>query len=266
MNGYKLTREWFEFSCQNIDKVNSNHTAMYLYLVDSFNFNKWPDMLGVPTEWTMQKLGIKNYKTYKKTFDDLILFKKIELVQKSTNNHTSNIIRLIEVVKNTKATTKAHTNSGTKATTKESTNPLLTYINIETINNKTLKLINENATLLEECLEDWIKEYNKQNKVDVDFDKLKTLWNTSFYKTKVPKVDTITERRKKAVNAVLRIYGKEKIRDAILKIKDSKFLLGEQGNDWKINFDWLFIVGNFTKVIEGNYDKTTPDTSKSIFG
>jgi hypothetical protein len=142
----------------------------------------------------------------------------------------------------------------------------LTYINIETINNKTLKLINENATLLEECLEDWIKEYNKQNKVDVDFDKLKTLWNTSFYKTKVPKVDTITERRKKAVNAVLKIYGKEKIRDAILKIKDSKFLLGEQGNDWKINFDWLFIVGNFTKVIEGNYDKTTPDTSKSIFG
>lgn len=110
------------------------------------------------------------------------------------------------------------------------------------------------------------EEYIKEDKVDVDFDKLKTLWNTSFYKTKVPKVDTITERRKKAVNAVLKIYGKEKIRDAILKIKDSKFLLGEQGNDWKINFDWLFIVGNFTKVIEGNYDKTTPDTSKSIFG
>lgn len=266
MNGYELTRAWFEFSCQNIDKVNSNHTAMYLYLVDSFNFNKWPDMLGVPTEWTMQKLGIKNYKTYKKTFDDLILFKKIELIQKSTNNHTSNIIRLIEVVKNTKASTKAHTKATTNPTTKESTNPLLTYKNIETINIKTLKLINENAAVLEEYLEGWIKEYKNTSKVDVDFDKLKTLWNTSFDKTKVPNIDTITDKREKAVNAVLKLYSKEQIKEVILKIKSSKFLLGEEGNGWKINFDWVFIVGNFTKVIEGNYDKVTTDTSKSIFG
>lgn len=168
MNGYELTRAWFEFSCQNIDKVNSNHTAMYLYLVDSFNFNKWPDMLGVPTEWTMQKLGIKNYKTYKKTFDDLISFSKIELIQKSTNNHTSNIIRLIEVVKNTKATTKAHTKAYTNSTTKESTNPLLTYKNIETINTKTLKLINENASLVEQCLESWILNHTKSENDDFE--------------------------------------------------------------------------------------------------
>jgi hypothetical protein len=163
-----LTRAWFEFSCENIDKVNSNHTAMYLYLVDFFNYNKWPDKLGLPTDWTMQKLGIKNYKTYKKTLDDLISFNKIELVQKSYNNHTSNIIRLIEVVKNTKANTKAHTKASTKATAKADTISLLAYINIETINNKTIKLINENAELLNQCLESWINNHSQASNKDFE--------------------------------------------------------------------------------------------------
>lgn len=239
------------------------HKSILDALFMFWNKKDWAELFNIDRNDLMEYSRISSRKTYYETLS--FLQEKEYIVYKPSKNPD-----IASVFGMGKKVTSAITSDGscdiTSANTSDTTSSSTIYINIKTLKPKTLKLINENATLLEECLEDWIKEYNKQNKVDVDFDKLKTLWNTSFYKTKVPKVDTITERRKKAVNAVLKIYGKEKIRDAILKIKDSKFLLGEQGNDWKINFDWLFIVGNFTKVIEGNYDKTTPDTSKSIFG
>ncbi len=42
----------------------------------------------------MEAIGIKSYNTYKKTFDDLIKFKFIILIEKSQNQYSSNIIAL----------------------------------------------------------------------------------------------------------------------------------------------------------------------------
>lgn len=52
----------------------------------------------------MEVLGIKNYRTYKKYFDDLVKWKFIRVVQESKNQYTANVIAL---VKNTQANTKA---------------------------------------------------------------------------------------------------------------------------------------------------------------
>lgn len=265
MNGYKLTREWFNFSCLNIDKVGSNHTAMYLYIVDFFNYNKWPDVIGLPTDWTMQKLGFKSYKTYKKTLDDLIFFDKIELVDKSRNNHTSNIIRLIEVVKNTNSSTNSSNKSMTISDTNSTTNSLLAYKNIETLNDKTLKLINDNATLVEQQIENWIKEEKLKTKVEIDFENLKNYWNSEFRNTEIKEINEITLKRKKSVIAVLNVYSKEQIKIVIQNIKDSSFLRGANNKKWIVTFNWVFIVDNFTKILEGNYENKL-DTSKSIYG
>lgn len=157
MNGYSLSAEWFEYMARNNDKVELKHTAMYLYIVEMFNKREWVEVIGLPTDFTMSVLNIKSYKTYKSILDDLIAFGFVNLVSKATNDHTSNKIAL---VKNTKADTKVkpkYVPKLSQSNDQSKSESCSTYINIETLKPETLKLINENASLVDENLKDWIK-------------------------------------------------------------------------------------------------------------
>ncbi|MFV8226219.1 hypothetical protein [Christiangramia aquimixticola] len=104
MTGYEITRKWFDFSFDNPDKVKPRHTALYLYSADLCNRLGWKRKFGLPTATTMEATGIGNYNTYKKTFDDLVDWGFIELILKSKNQHSSNVIALC---KNAEAKNKA---------------------------------------------------------------------------------------------------------------------------------------------------------------
>lgn len=103
-NGYSLSRQWFEFAFENPDKVNTNHCALWFWMIELNNQLGWKDKFGLPTYHSMEAIGVKNYKTFKKTFNDLISWNFVNLIEKAKNNHTSNVI---ELVKFTKADTKA---------------------------------------------------------------------------------------------------------------------------------------------------------------
>ena len=62
-------------------------------------------------EMTKDALGIKNYKTFSKVFNDLIDWKFILIHQRSKNQYSANVIAL---VKNTNANTKALTKASLK--------------------------------------------------------------------------------------------------------------------------------------------------------
>lgn len=162
MNGYLLTKMWFSFVRNNLDKANCNHTAMYLYIVELFNQNQWVEVLGLPTDYTMASLNIRSYKTYRNILDDLISFKVIILVEKSKNQFTSNKIAL---VKNTKATTKAIT---LQVESNYQSDVQSDSTIIKLINKETIKLINKNATLVNSNLKKWIESETKQVKVKED--------------------------------------------------------------------------------------------------
>ena len=49
---------------------------------------------------------------------------------------------------------------------------------------------------------------------------------------------------------------------ALNKANTNSFLRGDNGG-WKANFDWLMNPDNITKVLEGNYDRTTTTTNKT---
>jgi hypothetical protein len=106
LNGYTLMRDLFDFSYENPEKINPNHIAMYAFIVEHCNRLGWKKKFGLPTEMTKDAIGIKNYRTFRKTFDDLVDWGFIELIQKSKNQYSANVIAL---VKNTKAHTKALT-------------------------------------------------------------------------------------------------------------------------------------------------------------
>jgi len=104
MNSYELSRKWFDFCFENPEKINSNHTALYFFVIEHCNRLGWKSKFGLPSQMAMDAIGIKNWRTYSKTLNDLIEFGFIECIQKSKNQYSATIVA---IVKNTKATTKA---------------------------------------------------------------------------------------------------------------------------------------------------------------
>ena len=77
-------------------------------------------------------------------------------------------------------------------------------------------------------------------------------WN-SLGLTQVEKV-TGDSVRGKMLRARINEYGTDDVVDAVMRIKKSSFLRGQNKKGWTITFDWLVRPNNFTKVKEGQYD------------
>jgi len=85
----------------------------------------------------------------------------------------------------------------------------------------------------------------------IDYMKLAEYWNAT---TKFAKVTTMSDTRKKSINARFKEHGKHVIQQVIDKAAESKFLNGDNDKNWTANFDWIFKPTNFVKILEGNYD------------
>ena len=117
INGYTLTREWFNWCFENPEKVKPIHTALYLFIVDHCNRMGWKEKFGLPSYHAMESLGIKNWRTYKGALNDLVKFKAIKLISESKNQYTATVIAIVD---NTKAPTKALDKALSKHSTKHS--------------------------------------------------------------------------------------------------------------------------------------------------
>lgn len=104
MNSYELSRNYFDWCFDNPEKITPSHTAIYFFAIEHCNRLGWKEKFGLPSQMVMDAIGIKNWRTYIKAFNDLTEWGFFELVEKSKNQYSSNIIA---IVKNTKATTKA---------------------------------------------------------------------------------------------------------------------------------------------------------------
>jgi len=104
MTSYELSRNYFDWCFENPEKITPNHTAIYFFAVEHCNRLGWKEKFGLPSQMVMDAIGIKNWRTYIKAFNDLTEWGFFELIEKSKNQYSSNIIA---IVKNTKANTKA---------------------------------------------------------------------------------------------------------------------------------------------------------------
>lgn len=95
MNGYQLTRQWFEWRFNNPGKLSSAHAELYFYIVDRWNYFGQKSEFGLPRLHTMEVLSIGSRNTYKKLFSDLIEHGFIKLIRESCNQyHHASIIGL----------------------------------------------------------------------------------------------------------------------------------------------------------------------------
>ena len=93
MDGYSLTRAWFDFAFAHTE-CKAVHTAMYLLIVNLNNKLLWKKEFGLPSEYCMEGLSIKNRRTYTNTLNDLVRWGFVEIIQESKNQHQSRVISL----------------------------------------------------------------------------------------------------------------------------------------------------------------------------
>jgi hypothetical protein len=132
-SGYDLSRQWFDFCFLNPEKVKTNHTALYFFCIEHCNRLGWKDKYGLPTTMAMEALGIKSYNTYKNTLTDLVNWGFIEMVTRSKNQYSANIIALS---KNDKALDKALDKAMSKHYTKQSESTIQSIDSIDKPINK----------------------------------------------------------------------------------------------------------------------------------
>lgn len=120
INGYQLSRAWFNFCFENPEKISPNHTAIYFFAIEHCNRLGWKEKFGFPTQMTMDAIGIRNHHTYMKYFNELVDWGFLKLIQKSSNQYSANVISLtIGKSKNSKALDKALIKHASKQPTKQ---------------------------------------------------------------------------------------------------------------------------------------------------
>lgn len=135
MNGYDLSRNFWEWSFNNPEKVKPIHSSIFFFAIEHCNRLGWKDKFGFPSQMVMEAIGVKNWRTYSKALIELVEFGFIEMVEVSKNQYSSNIIA---IVKNTKAPTKALDKALSKHSTKHSQSTV-SIDKQETIKQKTIE-------------------------------------------------------------------------------------------------------------------------------
>ena len=77
-----------------------------------------------------------------------------------------------------------------------------------------------------------------------------------------PKVTKLSENRKKAIRARLKMYSVEEFQKLFEMAEGSSFLKGSNNRNWSANFDWLVKDANMAKVLDGNYSDQIESKSK----
>jgi hypothetical protein len=164
MNGYELSRNWFDWCFENPEKINPNHSALYFFCIEHCNRLGWKEKFGLPTTMVMEAIGIKSYNTYIKTFNDLICFGFIDLIEKSRNQHSSNIIALS---KNNKALDKALDKATVKHATKQSESTEQSKCSIDKpITNNQEQETKEKELSFDERVNKFLSWFNSQKEVN----------------------------------------------------------------------------------------------------
>lgn len=164
MNVYELSRTFWNWAFENPDLVKPNHSAMFFFAIEHCNRLGWKEKFGFPTAMVMDAIGIKSYKTFITTLNELVEWGFLKMVEKSKNQYSANIIALVFFTEaNAKALTKAsqkHMLKQVKSTDQsicESTYQSIASIDIP-INNNTY-LPNNNILLEKE---------SKQEEVEIE--------------------------------------------------------------------------------------------------
>lgn len=77
----------------------------------------------------------------------------------------------------------------------------------------------------------------------------------------LPRVIKLTDKRKKSIKSILKLFSRDDITTTFEKVEESDFLSGRDKKWTGCSFDWLMTSGNMIKVLEGNYNNRNNENS-----
>ncbi|MFM2204443.1 MAG: hypothetical protein RLZZ605_1407 [Bacteroidota bacterium] len=178
MDYFKLTRAFWDYAFENPEKIKPNHCALYLFIVEHCNRLGWKKKFGLPTTMAKDAIGIRSYNTYIITLNDLVEFGLIELIEKSKNQYSSNIVAISNFDKAVdKALDKAFINHATKQS--ESTSESIDSIDKQDTNIQINKYT-KNKEFLTELLDSqsWLESVTMNNQKKFTLIQVKEKLNT----------------------------------------------------------------------------------------
>jgi putative lipoic acid-binding regulatory protein len=205
MNSYELSRNWFNYCFENPERIKPNHSALFFFAIEHCNRLGWKEKFGFPSQMVMEALGIKNWRTYSKTLNELEDFGFIKIIERSKNQYSSNIIA---IVKNAKADTKALD----KALQKHSTKQGQSIVSIIKQYNK------EQLTHLKSEVEKLIKKFDVIDSKKYTEQDFLINWNEARkWKTKQPSnLNNLRPNEKDLFWNASQEYTKEQFKEAIM--------------------------------------------------
>ena len=178
MNGYELSRGWFDFAFENPNKITPVHGVLYLFIVEHCNRMGWKKNFGLPTTMAKEAIGVRSYNTYKNALDDLVEWGFVIMVERSKNQFSSNIVALSKFDKaSDKALDKALIKHGTKQ--RQSTDSIDKPLTLETNNQEQkgvtaphplVKWIESNAPTIQRLREPLTNEQAERLLTDLNID------------------------------------------------------------------------------------------------
>jgi uncharacterized phage protein (TIGR02220 family) len=200
MNGYELSRVFWDFAFENPEKIKPYHVAIYFFSIEHCNRLGWKRKFGFPTSMVIESTGMRSYSSYKKYFDDLVSFGFFKVHEYSKNQFSSNIIELTFKVK---AHTKALDKALSKHSTKQSQSTARSTVSID-------KQITSNNEPLNK------EQVDSTTAKAIDFDNLLLFINKTFGR----EFKTISKAvREKYKARIKEGYTSENIREAMLNCK-----------------------------------------------
>lgn len=127
MNGYSLSRQYFDWAFENPTENNPTMTALYFFIVEINNRLGWKSEFSITPRECLEGINVNSYNTYKKHFDKLKEIGFIKVIKPSKNQYQANIIALSKFDNATnKALDKAidNTSSAISNNDNASNNPL----------------------------------------------------------------------------------------------------------------------------------------------
>jgi hypothetical protein len=108
MNGYELTRKWFDFAFEKAE-AKAYHTAVFCWIIELNNRLGWKSEFGLPTNESMEGLSIGSKATYLQVISDLSKWGFIKIIKPSKNQFQATIISICRIEKGTAYTTALDT-------------------------------------------------------------------------------------------------------------------------------------------------------------
>ena len=101
-------------------------------------------------------------------------------------------------------------------------------------------------------------ELKTEKEIKIDYQQIADMYNNTC--VSFPRLTKLSESRKKAIKARLKVYSVEDFQKLFEMAEGSSFLKGQNNRNWSATFDWLIKDTNMTKVLDGNYqDKMLKD-------